>query len=181
MRLSKWTLLAALLAIAALSLAGCMNAGNRVDTVAPSPSAGATAGTGSVGDSNGTNQSGLADGAGTGAATPFDWKNNAAQVETALNQISEIADSRVVVSGTTALVAVRYTDAYQGQTTERIREMVAGVVREADPTIQTVAVTSEESDVTAVYELADRIRAGENADDMADEINRIVRNPTTLR
>lgn len=181
MRLSKWTLLAALLAIAALSLAGCMNAGNRVDTVAPSPSAGATAGTGSVGDSNGTNQSGLANGAGTGAATPFDWKNNAAQVETALNQISEIADSRVVVSGTTALVAVRYTDAYQGDTTERIREMVAGVVREADPTIQTVAVTSEESDVTAVYELADRIRAGENADDMADEINRIVRNPTTLR
>ena len=181
MRLSKWTLLAALLAVAALSLAGCMNAGNRVDTVAPSPSAGATAGTGSVGDSNGTNQSGLANGAGTGAATPFDWKNNAAQVETALNQISEIADSRVVVSGTTALVAVRYTDAYQGDTTERIREMVAGVVREADPTIQTVAVTSEESDVTAVYELADRIRAGENADDMADEINRIVRNPTTLR
>ena len=181
MRLSKWTLLAALLVIAVLSLAGCMNAGNRVDTVAPSPSAGATAGTGSVGDSNGTNQSGLADGAGTGAATPFDWKNNAAQVETAINQISEIADSRVVVAGTTALVAVRYTDAYQGETTERIREMVAGVVREADPTIQTVAVTSEESDVTAVYELADRIRAGENADDMADEINRIVRNPTTLR
>ena len=66
MRLSKWTLLAALLAIAALSLAGCMNAGNRVDTAAPSPSAGATAGTGSVGDSNGTNQSGLANGAGHG-------------------------------------------------------------------------------------------------------------------
>ena len=181
MRLSKWTLLAALLAIAALSLAGCMNAGNRVDTVAPSPSAGATAGTGSVGDPEGANQSGLQNGAGTGSATPFDWKNNAAQVETALNQISEIADSRVVVAGTTALVAVRYTDASQGETTERIREMVAGAVREADPTIQTVAVTSEESDVTAVYELADRIRAGENADDMADEINRIVRNPTTLR
>ena len=86
----------------------------------------------------------LANGAGTGAATPFDWKNNAAQVETAINQISEIADSRVVVAGTTALVAVRYTDAYQGETTERIREMVAGAVREADPTIQTVAVTSEE-------------------------------------
>ena len=181
MKLSKWTLFCALLVAAALSLAGCMNAGNRAGTAAPSPSAGATAGTGAVGDSEGTSQSGLANGAGTGAATPFDWKNNAAQVETAINQISEIADSRVVVAGTTALVAVRYTDAYQGETTERIREMVAGAVREADPTIQTVAVTSEESDVTAVYELADRIRAGENADDMADEINRIVRNPTTLR
>ena len=122
-----------------------------------------------------------ANGAGTGSATPFDWKNNAAQVETALNQISEIADSRVVVSGTTALVAVRYTDAYQGDTTERIREMVAGVVREADPTIQTVAVTSEEDDVTDVYAISDRIRAGENAADMAEEIDRIVRNPTTLR
>ena len=181
MRLSKWTLLAALLAIAALSLAGCMNAGNRVDTVAPSPSAGSTAGTGSVGDSNGTNQSGLANGAGTGAATPFDWAHNAAQVETAINQISEISDSRVVVSGTTALVAVRYTDAYQGQTTERIREMVAGVVREADPTIQTVAVTSDEEDVTEVYALSDRIRAGENAADMAADIDRIVREPSTLR
>ena len=83
--------------------------------------------------------------------------------------------------GTTALVAVRYTDAYQGETTERIREMIAGVVREADPAIQTVAVTSEEDDVTDVYAISDRIRAGENAADMAEEIDRIVRNPTTLR
>ena len=134
MRLSKWTLFCALLLTAALSLTGCMNAGDR--GAAPSPSAGATAGTGSVGDAEGTSQSGLQNGAGTGAATPFDWKNNAAQVETAINQISEIADSRVVVAGTTALVAVRYTDAYQGETTERIREMVAGAVREADPTIK---------------------------------------------
>ena len=179
MRLSKWTLFCALLLTAALSLTGCMNAGDR--GAAPSPSAGATAGTGSVGDAEGTSQSGLQNGAGTGAATPFDWARNAAQVETAINQISEISDSRVVVSGTTALVAVRYTDAYQGDTTERIREMVAGVVREADPTIQTVAVTSEEDDVTDVYAISDRIRAGENAADMAEEIDRIVRNPTTLR
>ena len=179
MRLSKWTLFCALLLTAALSLTGCMNAGDR--GAAPSPSAGATAGTGSVGDAEGTSQSGLQNGAGTGAATPFDWENNAAQVETAINQISEIADSRVVVAGTTALVAVRYTDAYQGQTTERIREMVAGVVREVDPTIQTVAVTSDEDAVTEVYALSDRIRAGENAADMAADIDRIVREPSTLR
>ena len=54
-------------------------------------------------------------------------------------------------------------------------------MREADPTIRTVCGTSEESDGTAVDKLSDRIRAGENADDIADEINRIVRNPTTLR
>ena len=179
MRLSKWTLFCALLLTAALSLTGCSNAGDR--GVAPSPSAGATAGTGSVGDAEGTSQSGLQNGAGTGAATPFDWAHNAAQVETAINQISEISDSRVVVSGTTALVAVRYTDAYQGQTTERIREMVAGVVREAAPTIPTVAVPRDEEDVTEVYALSDRIRAGENAADMAADIDRIVREPSTLR
>ena len=180
MKRSRWMLFFALLALVACAMTGCMGSGNREDAALPSPSAGMNS-TGDVGDSSDTNQSGLAGDAGTGAATPFDWKNNAAQVETAINQISEIADSRVVVSGTTALVAVRYTDAYQGDTTERIREMVAGVVREADPTIQTVAVTSEEDDVTDVYAISDRIRAGENAADMAEEIDRIVRNPTTLR
>ena len=34
MGLSKWTLLAALLAVAALSLAGCVNAGSCVDPAA---------------------------------------------------------------------------------------------------------------------------------------------------
>ena len=59
--------------------------------------------------------------------------------------------------------------------------MVAGVVREVDPTIQTVAVTSDEDAVTEVYALSDRIRAGENAADMAADIDRIVREPSTLR
>ena len=174
MKVSKWMFLTVTLLALALCMTGCMNSGNRVDGVAPSASAGMN-NTGDVGNS------GLAGDTGSGAATPFDWVNNAAQVETAINQISEIADSRVVVTGTTALVAVRYTDAYQGETTERIREMVAGAVREADPTIQTVAVTSEEADVAAVYEISDKIRGGESADSLADEINRIVRNPTTMR
>ena len=182
MKVFKWTILTAALLALALCATGCMNSGNRVDGAAPSPSAGMNS-TGDVGNASNANQSGLAGeaGAGEGSATPFDWAANAAQVETAINQISEIADSRVVVTGTTALVAVRYTDAYQGETTERIREMVAGVVREADPTIQTVAVTSEEAYVDAIFELSDKIRGGDRADALADEINRIVRNPTTLR
>ena len=72
-------------------------------------------------------------------------------------------------------------DRYKGETTERIREMVAGAVREADPTIQTVAVTSEEEDVNDVFEISDKIRGGQSADDLAEDINRIVRNATTLR
>ena len=176
MKFSKWTLVLAAVLISALSLTGCMNTGERA--VEPQASAwpsasmvpGASADTGNI-----------ANGGAPGAATPFNWVNNAPQVETAINQISEIADSRVVVAGTTALVAVKYTTAYRGETTERIREMVAGAVREADPTIQTVAVTSEEKDVADVFKMADQIRSGTAPDTLAEEINRIVRNPTTLR
>lgn len=183
MKTYKWTLMAAIMLMAALALTGCMNTGNQATEpmVSVMPSAGMN-GTGNVGDSNNTNGSGLNGGnAGMGAATPFDWTTNAMQVETAVKQISEIGDCRVVVTGTTALVGVKYTNAYQGETTERIREMVAGAVRESDPTIQTVAVTSAEADVEAIFAISDKIRGGASADSMAEEINKIVRNPTTMR
>ena len=113
--------------------------------------------------------------------TVFDWRANEAQVEDRINQISEIAESRVVVTGSTALVGVKFAPAYKGEMTERIREMVAGVVREADPAVQTVAVTAEQGDVDKVYGFADQIQSGKDGDSLAEDINRIVRNITTMR
>ena len=117
----------------------------------------------------------------SGVTSGFDWRSNAAKIEDSINQISEISESRVVVTGSTALVAVKFASAYKGEMTERIREMIAGVVREADPSIQTVAVTAEQADVDAVYGFADQIQSGKNGDDLAEDINRIVRNITTMR
>ena len=51
----------------------------------------------------------------------------------------------------------------------------------ADPNIQTVAVTASEDDVGKVYDLSEQIRSGRTADELAAEINAIVRNATTLR
>ena len=51
----------------------------------------------------------------------------------------------------------------------------------ADPSIQTVAVTSDEGDVAKVYAISDQIRAGRTADELSADINAIVRNATTLR
>ncbi|MBE5774547.1 MAG: hypothetical protein E7337_11530 [Clostridiales bacterium] len=116
-----------------------------------------------------------------GALGMFDWANNAANIEKNIGQISEIAESRVVVADTTALVGVRFAPEYKGELTERIREMVAAEVKKADPSIQTVAVTAVEEDVTRVYGLSDRMRAGNPLEAMAAEINEIVRNATTLR
>ena len=80
-----------------------------------------------------------------------------------------------MVTGTTALVGVKFTSAYQGDVTERIREMVASEVMKADPSIQTVAVTSEKEDVDKIYEISEKLRSGTPADSLAEEINAIVR------
>ena len=194
-------------AVACLALAACMNNGGT--TARPAPTANyapnATEGTnGAVNNAqNGNGAAGLTnngtDGAmnngvagntgatGNTAATtdgtlnPFDWANGAADIEKAIARISEVSDARVVVTNSTALVGVKFDNAYKGEITERIREMVAAEVLRADPNIQTVAVTASEDDVNKVYELSEQIRSGRTADELAAEINAIVRNATTLR
>jgi len=117
----------------------------------------------------------------TQAPVAFDWITGSGQIEANVNRISEIADSRVVVTGTTALVGVKFAEAYQGEVTERIREMVAAEVKKADPAIQTVAVTAADDDVEDVFEISGELRGGRPAEELATEIEEIVRNATTLR
>lgn len=113
-------------------------------------------------------------------APAFDWSRSSEQVESNLKRISEISDARVVTTGSTALVAVRFSAAYQGEMTARIREMIAGEVMKADPSIKTVAVTAENEDVNRVYEMTDRMRGGSAIDTLEADINEIIRNATTL-
>lgn len=112
---------------------------------------------------------------------PYDWTRNAAQVEARLRQISEIQEARIVIADNTALVGVKFDAAYRGEMTERIREMVAAEVMAADPSITTVAVTADDEDVKSVYEISDRMLAGNELDRLKEDINEIVRNATTLR
>ena len=199
-----------IVAVACVALAACMNNGGTTTRPAPTANyaPGATDGTGN-GAQNGNGAAGLtnnannpnnvnnanngADGAMNngsagntpattdGALNPFDWANGAADIEKAIARISEVADARVVVTNSTALVGVKFDNAYKGQITERIREMVAAEVLRADPNIQTVAVTASEDDVNKVYELSEQIRSGRTADELSAQINAIVRNATTLR
>lgn len=118
----------------------------------------------------------------TGApAASMDWNRDAGNVEAALEQLSEIETARVAVSGDTALVGVKFDPAYKGEMTERIRGMIDGVVKKADPSIQNVTVTAVEEDVDRITEIAERVRAGagEVFDDFKDDIETIIRNATT--
>ena len=185
-----------IIAAACLALAACMNNGGTNAQPTPGPTAnyapnatdgsGAQNGNGAAGLTNNgdaTNNGATGNTAATtdGALHPFDWANGAADIEKAIGRISEISDARVVVTNSTALVGVKFDNAYKGEITERIREMVAAEVLRADPNIQTVAVTASEDDVNKVYALSEQIRAGRNADELSAEINAIVRNATTLR
>ena len=168
----------ALVLVVSVSVTGCMNSGEK------------NAADGGVNEGRITRPSPSPDympqGTAAGSAAPeaggmFDWTKRAPEVEARIARLSEISEARVVVEGNTALVAVKFNSAYQGEMTERIREMVASEVMQADPQVKTVAVTADDEDVRGVYELADKLTAGTPIEQLRDRINEIVRNATTLR
>lgn len=162
--------------IAAVMMAAC-NAGTNDIGTQPTPTASASF----MPDDNGNANAGAAADNANVTTGAFDWAGNAPSIEANINQISEISESRVLVADTTALVGVKFAPEYQGELTERIREMIAAEVKKADASIQTVAVTAVAEDVDRVYELSDKVRTGNPLKDMAADINEIVRNATTLR
>ena len=186
LKLKRMFLVLALVLVIGVTATGCMNQdgnGMLLDNVGdssngqvsqPSPSPNYMP----QGAANGQ-QSGQS--ASNDAGSGFDWTKSAAQVEARLKQISEIDDARVVVTGNTALVGVHFDRAYQGEMTERIREMVAAEVMAADPQITTVAVTADANDVNSVFDLSERTQLGRDLDTLKDDIEEIVRNATTLR
>jgi hypothetical protein len=113
--------------------------------------------------------------------TPFDWATNAATVENRINMFSEIQQATIVTSGNTALVGVVFAPQYKGEMTQRIRDMIAGEVMAADPSIQVVAVTSEAQDVATIQKLSQQQRSGANPEQLKTQVETIVRNATTLR
>ena len=164
----------------AVSLTACMNSAGQPETVAPTAAPSATAAPATAAPTDMLLQT--AEPAGQASASDtFNWTDNVADIEKKIDQLSEISASRVVINQDTALVAVKFEPTYQGEVTERIREMIAAVIMEADPSIKTVAVTAEEADVQTIGSIADQIAAGTGLDQLSAEIEKIIRNVTTMR
>ena len=147
----------------AIALTGCMSSGDEVQvTAAPTMQAAVTAA--------------------PAVESAFDWNTESRNVEAAIEQLSEVENARVAIAGKTALVGVTFDAAYRGDMTERIRDMIAGVVKKADPSIERVAVTAAEDDVAKIFEVTDTIRADatKTFDNFRNDINRIINNATTM-
>ncbi len=188
---NRIVLVGMLLICAMALLTGCMSA-NRTNDMAKQPTASSVpfvnadpqpattpaptenAMTGASGEQSAQNAQG-----GEDTAEPFAWANNTAQVTERINQFSEIANSSVVVDGNTALVGVEFDPQYKGELTERIRQMIAGVVMSYDAQVQTVAVTAEGEDMKSIGELAEMMISGDMSA-VKTEMDKIIRNTTTL-
>lgn len=178
----KGLLITGIMAVLGLSLTGCFRS---TTEVTPTPSSvplvtNMPAGTGALPGATLMPGSTLMPGAAT-SSQQFDWAAQAAAVENRINMFSEIQESSIVTSGNTALVGVVFASQYKGEMTQRIRDMIAGEVMAADPGIQVVAVTSEAQDVATIKQLAQRQRSGAGGDQIKADVEKIVRNATTLR
>ena len=168
----KGFLIALCALLVAAALTGCMNAGDRFsgtnDTnVSEAPQV--TEGVSVMPENTSAIQN------------AFDWITGRTQIEEKINLLSEIETSRIVTNGNTALVGVTFTSQYQGEMTQRIQNLVAGIVEEADPNIQVVAVTSEKEDVETITAISDQLGGGALDAEAKAEIDRIVRNVTTMQ
>ncbi|MBR6890893.1 MAG: YhcN/YlaJ family sporulation lipoprotein [Clostridia bacterium] len=167
----KGILVAACALLALAVLAGCMNAAGRLNT----------------NDNGATNEPQVTGGASvmpdatSAIQTAFDWITGRTEVENKINLLSEVESSRIVTTGNTALVGVAFPKEYQGEMTRRIHDLVSGVVKEADPNIQVVAVTSEKEDVDKINAIADQLGGGAMNADAEAQIDTIVRNVTTMQ
>ena len=192
MKLRKSQIAALLLIALSLILGACMNTATApeptqnpfsgTNTSTGMPAASATPGMAPEGTDNGAaSGQGANQSTQTGTAQRYDWNSNAEAVENRIGQISEISECRILVSGDTALVGVKFTPQYQGEMTERIQEMIAGQVKAADPQLQTVAVTANADDVARIFKMSDAVKSGQSVDELDSDIDSIVRNATTMR
>ena len=111
--------------------------------------------------------------AASAAPSLLNWADRVAEIERNIMSLSEIAEARVAVSGSTAVVGVVFEDGYAGGMTERIHRMVAAEVMAADSGVKTVAVTAEGDRVAEIAGVSDRLKAGETAEDLKADISRI--------
>jgi len=172
MNRNKWISLALSAALVCLMLTGCMNAGARVVPEAEN---------GAMPDASVAPGTDATNAIVSGAEQAFDWLTQGISVESKINMISEIQKSRVIVSGQTALVGVTFANQYQGEMTQRIRDMVAGEIQSADAAIQSVAVTAAQEDVDRINAIADKLQTGTPMSEVQGEIDSIIRNVTTIQ
>ena len=103
-------------------------------------------------------------------------EGEAAKIAAEVEKLSEIGKAVVVVSNEDALVGVQFTAQYQGEMTERIKDMVAERVKTADSRVKNTAVTADADMFSRISAMFSGLKGGATAaigTEFAEIFNRV--------
>ncbi len=124
-------------------------------------------------------------GMGTTGPTPTDNVPTAAMTvaeSTALSKkandaavkISEIDSCVTAIIGDTCVAGVTFTEQYQGQMTDRIRDMVTARIQSVAPVVERVAVTTDPEIAAQISSVAEKIAKASTLGDLTGELDGVI-------
>lgn len=82
------------------------------------------------------------------------------QIKDEINKMSEVHASAVVVHGNTALIGVRYDDAYKGELTGRITTMIEEKAKQIDTALSNIVVTDDTAMIDEIEDMRANMSGG---------------------
>lgn len=118
---------------------------------------------------------------GTPGHTTNDLTQRAQKIENAVNGISGVRSSRVVISNERALVGVDISATTEGTITNDLKANIEKVVKSTDNKITTVAVSADPDIFKRITNVGEGIRSGRPFSEFGNEVEEIFRRivPTT--
>ncbi|MGY0373912.1 YhcN/YlaJ family sporulation lipoprotein [Clostridium sp. JNZ J1-5] len=113
--------------------------------------------------------------------TTNDLSSRAQKIENAVNGISGVRGSRVVISNERALVGVDMAATTEGTMTNDLKANIERVVKSTDTRIKTVAVSADPDIFKRITNVGEGIRSGRPFSEFGNEVEEIFRRivPTT--
>lgn len=107
--------------------------------------------------------------------------DQATKIANKVEELREVKNATVVISGNTALVGISTTDNLEGKMTTNLKNKVEKAVKNTDTNIKNVSVTASPDLYKRIENVGKDIRAGKPLSGFAAEIEEIIRRitPTT--
>lgn len=96
----------------------------------------------------------------------LDAAETADKIKAEVNKLSEVSSAAVVVEGTTALVGVKFDDAYKGAMTTRITDMIKEKALAVDSNLKDVMVTDDQTMMDEIEDMRANMTGGTLAGDI---------------
>ncbi|MGN0778199.1 MAG: YhcN/YlaJ family sporulation lipoprotein [Aristaeellaceae bacterium] len=109
-----------------------------------------------------------------GVTTAAEARQAVEAIEDELERLSEVKDAQVVLAGDTAAVALTFDSQYQGGLDDRMREIVKERIDGVVKGIKTVEITEDESLMTELEKLGDRLEDAADMTEIRRELNTLL-------